>query len=131
MRLVQQLEGAYVRRMRRAVPKPGRPCTICGQAKRVRIEARVTAGTSMTLGGSVGGERAGEHLHQPVGRPGELAKAGNAARLGHAGQAEIESFGQQPRHQDAAVGRDLAGTQRTVYAPSTLKPDMRATAKAL
>ena len=65
MRLVQQLEGAYVRRMRRAVPKPGRPCTICGQAKRVRIEARVTAGTSMTLGGSVGGERAGEHLHQP------------------------------------------------------------------
>ena len=54
MRLVQQLEGAYVRRMRRAVPKPGRPCTICGQAKRVRIEATVTAGTSMTLGGSVG-----------------------------------------------------------------------------
>ena len=49
MRLVQQLEGAYVRRMRRAVPKPGRPCTI-GQAKRVRIEAAVTAGTSMTLG---------------------------------------------------------------------------------
>jgi hypothetical protein len=139
MRLVQQLEGAYVRRMRRAVPKPGRPCTICGHAKRVRIEAAVTAGTSlrtisqsyrvsrsaiqrhqashiqrakalptaakvppplgrtlaydasgniiidgfgrvtyadaplpsggqstsMTLGGSVGGERAGEHLHQP------------------------------------------------------------------
>lgn len=65
MRLVQQLEGAYVRRMRRAVPKPGRPCTICGQAKRLRIVATVTAGTSMTLGGSVGGERAGEHLHQP------------------------------------------------------------------
>jgi hypothetical protein len=139
MRLVQQLEGAYVRRMRRAVPKPGRPSTICGHAKRVRIEAAVTAGTSlrtisqsyrvsrsaiqrhqashiqrakalptaakvppplgrtlaydasgniiidgfgrvtyadaplpsggqstsMTLGGSVGGERAGEHLHQP------------------------------------------------------------------
>ena len=42
---MQQLEGAYVRRMRRAVPKPGRPCTICGQAKRVRIEAAVTAGT--------------------------------------------------------------------------------------
>ena len=67
MRLVQQLEGAYVRRMRRAVPKPGRPCTICGQAKRVRIEATVTAGTSMTVGGSVGDERAGEHLHNRVG----------------------------------------------------------------
>ena len=47
----------------------------------------------------------------PVGRPGELAEAGDAAGLGHARQTEIEPVGQQPRHQDAAVGGDLAGAQ--------------------
>ena len=36
----------------------------------------------------------------PVGRPGELAEAGDAARLGHAGQAEIEPVGEQARHED-------------------------------
>jgi hypothetical protein len=46
MRLVQRLWDAYVRRMRRAVPKVGRPCSICGHAKRGPIEAAVTAGTS-------------------------------------------------------------------------------------
>ena len=47
----------------------------------------------------------------PVGGPGELAEAGDAARLGHARQAEIEPVGEQARHQDAAVGRGLAGAQ--------------------
>ena len=47
----------------------------------------------------------------PVRRPGELAETGDAARLGHAGQAEIEPLGEQPRHQDAAVSCGLAGAQ--------------------
>ena len=65
MRLVQQLEGAYVRRMRRAVPKPGRPCTICGHAKRVRIEAAVTAGTSLrTISQSCRVSRSAIQRHQ-------------------------------------------------------------------
>ena len=41
----------------------------------------------------------------PVRRPGELAEAGDAARLGHARQAEIEPVGQQACHQDAAGRR--------------------------
>ena len=40
----------------------------------------------------------------PVSRPSELAEAGDAAGLGHAGQAEIEPIGQQSRHQDATIG---------------------------
>jgi hypothetical protein len=65
MRLVQQLEGAYVRRMRRAVPKPGRPWTICGHAKRLRIEAAVTAGTSLrTISQSYRVSRSAIQRHQ-------------------------------------------------------------------
>jgi len=47
----------------------------------------------------------------PVRCPGELAEAGDAARLGHAREAEIEPVGKQPGHQDAAVGRALTGAQ--------------------
>ena len=43
--------------------------------------------------------------------PGKLAEAGDAACLGHARQAEIEPVGEQPRHQDAAIGGGLAGAQ--------------------
>ena len=44
----------------------------------------------------------------PVRCPGELAEAGDTARLGHARQTEIEPVSEQPGHQDAAIGRDLA-----------------------
>ena len=47
----------------------------------------------------------------PVRRPGELAEAGDAARLGHARQAEIEPVGEEARHQDLRVGGGLAGSQ--------------------
>ena len=47
----------------------------------------------------------------PIRRPRKLAQAGDAAGLGHARQSQIESVGQQPRHQDAAVGGGLAGAQ--------------------
>ena len=56
-------------------------------------------------------QRVGLLADMPVGRPGELAEAGDAARLGHAGQTEIEPVGQQPRHEDAVVGGGLAGAQ--------------------
>ncbi len=47
----------------------------------------------------------------PVGRPGQLAEAGNAARLGHSRQAEIEPVGQEARHKDLRVGGRVAGSQ--------------------
>jgi len=47
----------------------------------------------------------------PVRRPSQFTQAGNAARLGHPGQSEIESFSKQPGHEDAAVSRRLAGAQ--------------------
>lgn len=46
MRLVQRHGAEYVRQMRRAVPKVGRPCTICCHRKHRQIAAALTAGTS-------------------------------------------------------------------------------------
>ncbi len=56
-------------------------------------------------------QRIGLLADVPVRRPGELAEAGDAGCLGHPRQTEIEPFGEQPGHQDAAVGGDLAGAQ--------------------
>ena len=47
----------------------------------------------------------------PVGRPGQLAEAGDAARLGHARQAEIEPVGEEARHQDLRIDGGFAGRQ--------------------
>ena len=58
----------------------------------------------------------------PVRCPGELAEAGDAARFGHARQAEIEPVGEQPGHQDAAVGRDLAGAQMGEAVGKSVQP---------
>jgi hypothetical protein len=46
MRLAQRLWDAYVRRMRRAIPKVGRPCTICGHRNHRQIDVALAAGTS-------------------------------------------------------------------------------------
>ena len=47
----------------------------------------------------------------PVRRPGQLPEAGDAARFGHARQAEIEPVGEEARHQDLRIGGSLAGSQ--------------------
>ncbi len=46
MRLAQRLWDAYVRQMRRAIPKVGRPCTICGHRNHRQIDVALAAGTS-------------------------------------------------------------------------------------
>ena len=56
-------------------------------------------------------EGIGLFADMPVRGPGERAEAGDAARLGHAGEAKIEPVSQQSGHEDAIVGRYVAGTQ--------------------
>ena len=46
--------------------------------------------------------------NMPIGNPGELTEAGDRASIGHAGQAEIEAVGQQPRHQDSRIRNRFA-----------------------
>ncbi len=47
----------------------------------------------------------------PVRRPGQLAEAGDAARLGHSRQAEIEPIGEQARHEDPRIGGSFTRPQ--------------------
>jgi hypothetical protein len=47
----------------------------------------------------------------PVRRPGQLPEAGDAARLGHSRQAEIEPVSQEARHKNLRVGGWFAGSQ--------------------
>ena len=60
-------------------------------------------------------QRSAEHVgliaNVPVRRPCQLAKAADAARLRHAGQAEIEPVGEQSGHQDVVVSSRFAGAQ--------------------
>ena len=49
--------------------------------------------------------------NMPIGRPSKLAEARDRARLGHAGQAEIEPVGKQTGHQHPLIGDGRAGAQ--------------------
>src|SRR6516162_11337091 len=47
----------------------------------------------------------------PVRGPGQLAEAGDAARLGHSRQAEIEPIGEEARHEDPRIGGSFTRPQ--------------------
>ena len=47
----------------------------------------------------------------PVRRPGQLAEAGDAARLGHSRQAEIEPIGEEACHEDPRIGGSFTRPQ--------------------
>jgi hypothetical protein len=57
------------------------------------------------------GKGVGFAANMAIGNPGELAEVGDRAGLSHARQAEIESVGQEARHQDLWVGDRFAAAQ--------------------